>query len=990
MKENVEYAWLQISDVHIFGDSVTEWNVLKQEIIKIKNIEDIRFILITGDLHQYGNGYQGTIDFLDFLRKQFSLEKNSIFIVPGNHDSGPLPNDNAKGLNKNAYTAYIRSVIEDEPDVYQDYFESDKLAGCFKEYIDFIYEFYGEKNPYYEPEQICVRKWYDAKNPSIGINIVHLNTAIICNDVKNEKCIIDINKLSKLSEQDIDVNFPTIIMAHHPFKRLAVSHQNFLVKFCARWKVKAYLCGDKHKQMIEDIRVNLGNKLGSYIPCVVCGRIVPENGDNYSDIGLIVFRKYKDVPNIEIDPYIWNRKQKGFQPYVSAYINGELPTFEFGSNKPDILPAKAPLPEAAILASGESIWLPDAEKANGKQTRFDSFTKTKILEEFLADHPSYWGVSAAKGVGKTFVLQVKRARIDKSRRVCLPLGVTPSSGNGWGTDSVKLNDIKRNKSLKNIVNVKKLWQYSIIVYVINQLCQIKDRLHYSSSWDTPTPEEELLRNLKSDEQRKRIDIFTYDLCTNTRYMNLNDIIHGVLSERAWVKYVANDIGQLVLYRYAIIKTLNHIGKESLAIFIDKVDQAVTQTKAERVDPCQKCEDFREFFKALNGTENENDLESLTSPCYTCKKAIAEEGRIYSSKNNDLVHVSVWQYLQIGLLWAIDDIREEFKDVIEVYFTIRQEAFASEEALFGADKRKVTKNVCSLIYTREEQNAIFLKCIEDEWDSYLYNPKLKRKPGKQEEAFVGVERLCHPYVEKLEETVFESIYRHSFDRARDIQDYGKMLSEKLPELRKIDTEKARGEAVKTYIENKAAELAFSEYEIKDPQKICYYDEKRDLLPGFWTKRENFKQLLSYFRKNLLFGDEAKEICRKFNGGIKCNAQCNECSAKHYPFSVLYKLGMLGKINTVSGYTDVYMEFCDAKDVTYINSREIESLNEHMIYVLHPALTKSIDKIFRPILHFGGFIIGKDLRVGRNVIRELKECYETQDLKTYEEKYFFKKG
>ena len=35
MKENVEYAWLQISDVHIFGDSVTEWNVLKQEIIKI-------------------------------------------------------------------------------------------------------------------------------------------------------------------------------------------------------------------------------------------------------------------------------------------------------------------------------------------------------------------------------------------------------------------------------------------------------------------------------------------------------------------------------------------------------------------------------------------------------------------------------------------------------------------------------------------------------------------------------------------------------------------------------------------------------------------------------------------------------------------------------------------------------------------------------------------------------------------------------------------
>ena len=96
-------------------------------------------------------------------------------------------------------------------------------------------------------------------------------------------------------------------------------------------------------------------------------------------------------------------------------------------------------------------------------------------------------------------------------------------------------------------------------------------------------------------------------------------------------------------------------------------------------------------------------------------------------------------------------------------------------------------------------------------------------------------------------------------------------------------------------------------------------------------------------------------------------------------------MLGKIS-LSGYMDVSMEFCDAKDVTYINSREIENLNDHMIYVLHPALTKSIDKIFRPILHFGGFIIGKDLKVNREMIYELKTCYETQDVKAYEKIFF----
>lgn len=989
MKKEVEYAWLQISDLHIFGDNVTEWNILRQEISNIKGINDIRFALITGDLHQYGHGYQETLNFLDFLQDQLHLDKKDFYIVPGNHDSGSLPNDDTKRTDKNAYTGFVKTNVEIKADIYQDYFTKDRLAGCFEEYAKFIHKFYGEENPYSKPEQICVRKWRDNNNPGVGINIIHLNTAIICNNDKDEKCVIDINGLSKLNERDIEVNWPTIIIGHHPFRRLAESHQNFLKRICAQWKIKAYLCGDEHKQMIEDINVNVDNRLGRYIPCIVCGKISPENGDNYSDIGLIIFRKYKDESNVEVDPYVWDKKNKCFQPFVATYINGEKPIFGFVEHGSDISPLNPILSETSILVSGESIWLPDAEKANGKQTRFDSFTNTKILEGFLKARPAYWGVSAAKGVGKTFALQVKRARIDKSRIICLPLGIAPSSSNGWGTDAIKLNDIKRNRSLKNIENVKKLWQYSIIVYAINQLCCIRTKLHNNSLWDTDIPEEELLRSLKTDEQQKCISFFTYELCTNSRYLNLNDIIHGVLNENAWVKNITNDLGKLILYRYAIIKTLHHIGKENIAIFIDKVDQAVAQTKAEREDPCQDCDDFNKFLEDINAPRNEKNIESLASPCNSCKKVIAEEGRIYSSGNNRLAHVSVWQYLQMGLLWAIDDIREGFKDLIEVYFTIRQEAFASEEYLFGMNKRKITKNVCSLAYTREEQNAIFLKCIEDEWDSYLYNSKLKRKPGKQEEAFVGVGKLCHPYVEKLEETVFESIYRHSFDRARDIQDYGKMLSEKLPELRNIDTEKARGEAVKTYIENKAAELAFTEYEIKDPQKLCYYDEKRDLLPGFWAKRENFKRLLSCFRKNLMFCDEAKEICRKFNGCIKCKDQCNGCSAKHHPFSVLYKLGMLGKINTLSGYMDVSMEFCEAKDVTYINSREIENLNDHMIYVLHPALTKSIDKIFRPILHFGGFIIGKDLKVNREMMHELKTCYETQDLKMYEEKYFFKK-
>lgn len=990
MSRKVKYAWLQISDLHIFGDSVTEWNTLKKEISQVKGIEDVRFILITGDLHQYGHGYEETIKFLEFLLNQLHLEKKSLFIVPGNHDSGSLPDDDSKSSNKNAYTSLIRSEIEKNPDIYQDYFVEKKLVGCFREFNEFVRKFYGDENSYDKPEQVCVQKWCHESDFNTGINIVHLNTAIACNNVKGEKCIIDINSLSRWDKNMLNNNWPTIIIAHHPFWRLAVSHQNFLKRLCSNWNVKAYFCGDEHKQMIDEINISIGNKLGTSIPCIVCGKISPENGDTYSDIGMTIFRKYEAASTVEIDPYIWNKEKKCFQPYVDAYINGELPTFDFDIKKADFLSEKGVSKETEILVSGESIWLPDAEKAQGKQTRFDSFTNTRIINEFLLDSPPYWGISAPKGVGKTFVLQVKRMRIDKSRRICLPLGVIPSAGNGWGTDSIKLNDVLRIRSLKNIENVKKLWQYSIVVYAINQMGNIRDKLHYNKARGEHTSEEGLRRMLECDMLKKRISEFTFDLCTDSRYMNLNDIMHGVLHEGSWAKKIAKDLGQLVLYRSALIKTLDDIGKEKLAIFIDKVDQAIAQTKAGREDPCQNCINYQMFLKDLDRAESENKMDMLVSPCLSCNLIIGEEGRIYSSENEKLAHVSIWQYLQLGLLWAIDDIREEFKDLIEVYFTIREEAFACEDALFGMNKRKITKNVCSLAYTKEEQKDIFMKCIEDEWDDYLYEPKMKKKSGKQEEAFVGVKSLCHPYVENLKEDVFDSIYRHSFDRARDIQDYGKMLSQNLPKLRTIDSEKVRGEEVKTFIEQKAAELAFTEYEIRDPQKICYYDEKRDLLPGFWAKRENFGKLLSYFKKNLMFCDEAKEICRRFNNCAKCKERCIGCAAKHHPFSVLYKMGMLGKINILSGYTDVSQEFCEAKDVTYISSREIENLNDHMIYVLHPALTKSIDTIYQPLMHFGGFIIGKDQRVNRKLIEELKICYESEDIKAYEKKYFFTKS
>ena len=87
----------------------------------------------------------------------------------------------------------------------------------------------------------------------------------------------------------------------------------------------------------------------------------------------------------------------------------------------------------------------------------------------------------------------------------------------------------------------------------------------------------------------------------------------------------------------------------------------------------------------------------------------------------------------------------------------------------------------------------------------------------------------------------------------------------------------------------------------------------------------------YAKNSMVYPDVKEIARSV-------------MSIHHPFSMLYKLGMLGIIPTSlnrEGY--VTQEFLDSTKVTYITGNDLLNVNNDCIYVLHPALTKSIDKL-----------------------------------------------
>lgn len=119
INEKVEYGWLQISDLHIFDN--TEWKVMEDAYNNLEYKKYVKFILVTGDLHNFKEDYEKAKIFLEKLLVFFNLTKKDIFIIPGNHDAGGCDG-------KGAFTYYIENEVDRNQDCYRDYFVKGKLV----------------------------------------------------------------------------------------------------------------------------------------------------------------------------------------------------------------------------------------------------------------------------------------------------------------------------------------------------------------------------------------------------------------------------------------------------------------------------------------------------------------------------------------------------------------------------------------------------------------------------------------------------------------------------------------------------------------------------------------------------------------------------------------------------------------------------------------------------------------------------------------------
>lgn len=631
--------------------------------------------------------------------------------------------------------------------------------------------------------------------------------------------------------------------------------------------------------------------------------------------------------------------------------------------------------ESNVIKSPVRHWLPDAELATEEQSGFESFTPTVSSRDFMDPDSFIWGIRSAKGVGKTYLLQKMRRDMNK---YAIPQYHKLSKDNEWGTESVRFDD----PSLLEKADIKQLaglWKVSILCLVINCIESRISKNEMKTMVSRANLPDDIIYILEKDELHNR----------------LNEIVNRILLDSNW--------RSTILKSYTVLRSLckqilnNRIEniEDPVVVFIDKVDQSILQPGAE----IPECNDCYKDTKYDNCKEKNKGLryclEQCRGCCFGCEKFSSqyagEELRIYGSKyGKRYEHISQWQHHQLALVIAVDSIRLDFSSKIQVYYAIRQEAFNAEENLLGANAPKIKAHTEVLHYSKNEQEDIFNNTIKIQHPDYLYNPNLIEK-GDYAEAFVGVSRLCHPHVTGKDESLFECIYRHSFDRAREIQYIGDALAINVSKIKRMKTQEERAELVKRIIETTAAKLLFITSGTCVSGNRTYYNDKQILLRNYWANPDNFKNFIQEIDRNLLFMEDLATICKKINNHPNCDKKCKVSNCEFHPFSMLYQIGLLGRASYNSSINkDSEQIFIASRDITYYRNEAEIFPNDETLFILHPALTKCIEINIRgaSIRHFRGFILGNGLTIPRDKHKELLDNKKNMDKESFEAMYYSK--
>lgn len=984
---------LHISDIHIFSSTTHRLMMMRMEKLPTQFKPD--FIVVTGDYRHlvYNRSFDAAIEYLNQISQIFNIDKKDFYLVPGNHDvytqeKEENETEHGRGLNK---MGKILNEAQDNPDISADNIHF--LKKSLSDYSKFVRDFYDNSIPENDSRIMCPEDVLCISREKM--NIILLNTALAsCNDAfGSNKEVIDMTALSSLK---LTNNNPSIVIAHHSPDCLIDSQRKIITNVLVNLNTCVYLCGDAHRISGEWMPKNCISS--SSFPCFTCGTSAANSYDDWSDIGVIGYSWDFDTSMVSVKVFEYQKDDspsypQGFEDRHKYYTDGvpfsfpmrkssmlstglsntksSHPSKTSGSVKKDLRTYRHV--DSSEIRSPHSIWLPDAEKADGTQTRFEAYSKVGAVNDYIPNNlanDTIWGISSVKGAGKTFLLQVKRLKVSK-KYDNLPHVTKPGPDNKWATDtitSIQPADIYG----YSVHELADLWTYCIECYVINSaLVSLKKKRNKT---DLGSEIDSIYQSLNSlTPLTKKIINYEGKQDNHPALRSLDVIMQLTLSERTWQVSIKNDSVQRQICISSFVNILHK--KSGYALFIDKIDQFIRVPNTEDPPECSDC-DFQNGYEACTNPNKSHDYclyQCNGGCCMSCQNfSDSTAGTKIRVANINIStsfgHVNYWQYFQISLAKAAFTIKHKYDGKIRVYFTIREEALNCEDNLFTDSRGKIYGIIKHIYYDKASQETIFYDSIRNEpCEQFLMNPELKSI--NPELAFVGTDALCHPYVFGKEESVFNSIYRHSFDRARDIQEFGKALAEKIPELKALSTQEERSERVKRIIEDTAALLLY----VTRGESMSYYEEKMVFMPRYWKNRDHFVLLLQNIDRNLLFDDDISRICAMINRKKGCNTvngNCDECM--HHPFSFLYNIGLLGIITYNQSHDDpIHQAFLKSNEITYFYDKDtIHLAGNPTCYVVHPSLTKAAEKFWNTnIHHFRGFILGRGQKVDKQVLKQL---------------------
>lgn len=279
------------------------------------------FIVVTGDFRHLGRGttFENGIAQLEKLLDFFGVGKQNVFLIPGNHDVGPVTDSGSRSI----WIKDIHDKIEKDYQSYAQYQE--ELMDSFSDYRKMVNRFYKDALENFDLRITkCDNVYHVCWNNTL--NIVGMNTALISDGERDHKEIFDADSLlSVLNSPDFQQSLPTILLGHHSPDDFYNSQSVFLRTFLHRTNPSAYLHGDVHKLNIQDA---IGSILvPGRIPSVACGKSAPEAGDDYSDVSFIRYEWENNT--VTVHPYIYGEFGGIFQFKESDIYSTENGKFTF-------------------------------------------------------------------------------------------------------------------------------------------------------------------------------------------------------------------------------------------------------------------------------------------------------------------------------------------------------------------------------------------------------------------------------------------------------------------------------------------------------------------------------------------------------------------------------------------------------------------------------------------------------------------------------------